>query len=265
MASAVGLLGAVLLILLPMADSAACTKTVRWFDDPPYSFRQADGQIGGFDADLAREVLRRTGCSARFVNMPWARALVELESGNLDVLPGSFRSQQRERYAYFSIPVQQTPNVLYLSPAAAEKYRPATLAELGGTPFRLGVQIGVSYGEHFEALKASPAFHSNLVPVTLRRNAWRMMQMGRIDGMIADEASAEVELRQLGLEQTLLPSKIVVPTDPVMFAFSKASVTADFVAAFDKQLQTLITNGQYRKLRERYFPCGRAGAPTACK
>jgi polar amino acid transport system substrate-binding protein len=259
------LLGAVLLALLAAADCAACTRTVRWFDDPPYSFRQADGQIGGFDADLAREVLRRTGCAIKFVNMPWARALVELESGNLDVLPGTFHSQKRARYAHFSIPIQQTPNVLFLSPAAATKYQPATLAELGGTPFRLGVQIGVSYGEHFEALKATPAFHDNLVPVTLRRNAWRMMQMGRIDGMIADEASAAVELRQLGLEQILLPSNIVVPTDPVMFAFSKASVQPAFVAAFNKQLQDMITSGQYRKLRERYFPCNRVGKAASCR
>jgi polar amino acid transport system substrate-binding protein len=265
MGSAFGLLGTLLLVLLPATDSAACTRTVRWFDDPPYSFRQPDGQVGGFDADLAREVLRRAGCSTRFINMPWARALVELESGRLDILPGTFRSRARERYALFSMPVQQTPNVLYMSPAAAEKYHAATLADLAGTPFRLGVQIGVSYGDHFDALKASPAFHDNLVPVTLRRNAWRMMQMGRIDGMIADEASAAVELRQLGLEQTLLPSKITVPTDPVMFAFSKVSVAPTFVAAFDKQLQAIIANGQYRKMRERYFPCGRNAAPPVCK
>ena len=253
------------LLLLPSAASLACTKTVRWFDDPPYSFRQSDGEIAGFDADLAREVLRRTGCATRFVNMPWARALAELEAGKLDVLPGTFRSSKRERYAHFSIPVQQTPNVLYLSPAAAAKYRPAALEELAGTPFRLGVQIGVSYGEHFEALRTKPAFYGNLVPVTLRRNAWRMMQMGRIDGMIADEASAGVELRQLGLEQVLLPSEIVVPTDPVMFAFSKVSVPHAFVGAFDKELQAMLTNGQYRKLRERYFPCLRDEKVVACK
>jgi len=259
-----GPIGTVLLMLLA-PDSQACTKTVRWFDDPPYSFRQSDGEIAGFDADLAREVLRRTGCATRFVNMPWARALAELESGRLDVLPGTFRSGKRERFAHFSIPVQQTPNVLYLSPAAAAKYRPAALEELAGTPFRLGVQIGVSYGEHFEALRTNPAFHGNLVPVTLRRNAWRMMQMGRIDGMIADEASAGVELRQLGLEQVLLPSSIVVPTDPVMFAFSKASVPPTFVGAFDKELQAMLSNGQYRKLRERYFPCLRDEKVVACK
>lgn len=264
-ARASGFICAALLLLLPAADSLACTKTVRWFDDPPYSFREPDGHIGGFDADVVREVLRRAGCEARFVNMPWARALVELEAGRLDVLPGTFRSGERERYAHFSIALQQTPNVLYLSPSAAAKYRPATLEELAGTPFRLGVQLGVSYGEHFELLRAKPAFHGNLVPVTLRRNAWRMMQMGRIDGMIADEASASVELRQLGLEKVVLPSKIVVPTDPVMFAFSKASVPASFVGAFDKELQAMMSDGQYRKVRERYFPCVRGEKVVACK
>lgn len=260
-----GLICAALLLLLPAADSLACTKTVRWFDDPPYSYRQSDGQIAGFDADLAREVLRRSGCEARFLDMPWARALVELEAGRLDVLPSTFRNSKRERYAHFSIPLQQTPNVLYLTPAAAAKYRPAALDDLAGTPFRLGVQIGVSYGEHVEALQNLPSFRANMVPVTQRRNAWRMMELGRIDGMIADQASAAVELRQLGLEQVLLPSKIAVPTDPMAFAFSKASVPASFVGTFNQHLQAMLADGQYRKLRDRYLLCGRGDRPRACR
>ena len=263
MVSAYGMLAAFLLTVLP-ASGAACTKTVRWFDDPPYSFRQPDGQIVGLDADLARAVLQRMGCHARFVNMPWARALVELETGRLDILPGTLRSAARERFAHFSDPLPTAPNVLYLSPAAARTYRPSTLGELAGTGFRLGVQIGVSYGAVVDALKAT-RFKDNLVPVTLRRNAWRMMEMGRIDGMIADEASANVELRQLGLEKILLPSRVMVATAPVTFAFSKTSIEPGFVTLFSKHVSEMRDDGSYRALRERYLPCASGDKSAVCK
>jgi polar amino acid transport system substrate-binding protein len=245
-------------------DARACQKTVRWYDDAPYSYRAPSGEVAGFDADLMRAVLKRTGCTAVFVNMPWARALIELEAGRLDILSGTFRNPERELYAYFSIPALQSRNVLYWGPAARTRYQLGKLDELVGTRFQLGVQIGVSYGDNFEALKANPRFRNNLVPVTLRRNAWRMMELGRIDGMIVDEASAEVELHQLGLDGVLKPSGIIASSNTSMVAFSKRSISPQFVESFNKALQTMIDNGEYRRIRERYLHCPQDSKVLGC-
>lgn len=249
--------GVLAMVLLPALHAHACDKTVRWYDDAPYSFRAPDGQIRGFDVDLAREVLRRTGCNAVFVEMPWARALAELASGRLDILPSSFRNEEREGFAYFSVPSLQSPNVLYTGRTARVAYRLTKLDDMIGTTFRLGVQIGVSYGDAFETLKTNPRFKDNLVPVTLRRHAWKMMELGRIDGMIADEASAALELQQLGLADMLKPSGMVVSTNTAMVAFSKRSVSPQFVTSFNKALRSMIADGEYRKIRDRYLRCPR--------
>ena len=252
------------LVLLPILHAQGCSKTVRWYDDEPYSFRQADGKVGGFDIDLMREILRRTGCTAVFVEMPWARALVELEAGRLDILSGTFRSKQREAFAHFSIPSLQSQNVLYMGPKARAQYRLTTLDDIVGTAFRLGVQIGVSYGDKFDTLKANPMFKVNQVPVTLRRKAWKMMELGRIDGMIADEASATLELQQLGLADMVKPSGIVVSTTMSMVAFSKRTVSTQFVASFNRALQSMYEDGEYRKIRVRYLHCKPASKILGC-
>jgi polar amino acid transport system substrate-binding protein len=253
------------LALLPVAAASACTRTVRWYDDAPYYSSGNDGQVHGFTADLTRAVLQRQGCEARFVEMPFARALAELEAGRLDILPDSFHSPARARFAHFSIPAIQSPNVLFTTTAAAAKFHLATLDELAGSDFRLAVQIGVSYGEHFDALKAKAQFRDQLSHVTLRRNAWKMMSMGRIDGMIADQASGAVELRQLGLSDTIRPSGLVVSTDTAVYAFSKRSVDPAFVAGFNKALAALIADGQYRKIRARHLPCPAGIEVLGCK
>lgn len=232
-----------------------CLKTVRWFDDPPYSFRASSDEIQGFYADVARAALRHMGCEPLFVEMPWARALLELEKGRLDILPGALRKPGREAYAYFSRPVNRSPNVLFLGKEAAAKYRITKLSDIIGTDFRLGAQIDVSYGASFDALLAKPAFQARLTPVTLRRSAWQMIPINRIDGLIADEVTGLLELQQLGLSQAIAKTQVVVSAEPAMFAFSKQSNSPDVVEGFNKAFNVLLSNGQYKKIAERYLPC----------
>ncbi len=48
------------------AEAQVCVKTVRWFDDAPYSFRGKGGVIQGSSVDLVRAVLtdRAVGVAA---------------------------------------------------------------------------------------------------------------------------------------------------------------------------------------------------------
>ncbi|HEY9103367.1 transporter substrate-binding domain-containing protein [Chitinimonas sp.] len=232
-----------------------CIKSVRWYDDPPYTVRLADGSIGGLNVELAREALRRMGCSMNLVEMPWARALLELEHGRLDILPGALRSEERERYAYFSQPTNRSPNVLFLSKQAANRYPIGELADIVGTEFRLGTQIKVNYGPVYMQLQQNPAFLARLVPITQRRGAWKMLQLGRLDGMIADEVTALMELRQLGLSEAVVKTQVVTADEPAMFAFSKQRINADFVDHFNQALEAMKANGSYQDILNRTLPC----------
>ncbi len=253
-------------LALPLAARAAeCVKTVRWYDDAPYSFRGANGEVIGLEADLAREALQRMDCTARFVEMPWARALVELEAGRLDVLPGALKTPERERFAYFSRPVNRSPNVLFVSKAAAQKFRLTRLTDLIGTDFRLGAQISVSYGAEYAELIKTPEFAARLVPITQRRSAWKMVETGRLDGMIADEVSGLVELQQLGLGEAMVKTRIVASSEPATIALSRQSLTREFADGFDRALVSMMQDGRYKQIRERYVPCPASVENLGCK
>jgi polar amino acid transport system substrate-binding protein len=267
LASALGrpLLTAAIALLAAQAGAAECVKTVRWSDDAPYSFAAPNGEVHGFNADLAREAFARIGCGARFVEMPWARALVELEAGRLDVLPGALRKPEREKFAFFSRPVNRSPNVLFIRKAAEAKYPFQKLGDLIGTDFRLGAQIGVTYGGDFETLAKRPEFNVRITQLTARKSAWKMMEIGRLDGVIADEVTALAELQQLGLSSEIVKSGVVVATEPAAFALSKQSNTADFVRSFDHSLESMLKDGKYKEIRERYVPCTTSIVTLGCK
>jgi polar amino acid transport system substrate-binding protein len=238
-------------VLMPAASAidSPCTKTVRWYDDAPYSYRAPDGRIVGISVDIIRNTLKRMGCHASYIEMPWARALAQLEAGKLDILPGTFRTAQRERFAYFSIPAAQSPNALFLRRALAHRVAGLPLDQLLSTGFRLGVQNGTSFGAQFDAYLASARFKATLTPVTLRRNAWKMMALDRLDGMIADQASGQLELQQLSLEEFVVDSGIIVSTDSSMVAFSRRSVSEDFVAQFNRALSEELAANESKKSR----------------
>lgn len=242
-----------------------CVKTVRWFTDIPYALREADGEIRGLSVEVARTVLQQMGCEAQFVEMPWARALVELEQGRLDILPGALRKPDREVFAYFSRPIHRSPNVLFVGNAAAKRHHITQLSDLVGTDFRLAAQIDVSYGPDYDALMKNPQFRARVSPLTLRSSAWKMIERDRIDGLIADEISGLLELRQLGLSDVISNTRIVVSGAPAYFAFSKKTNDQDFVNAFSNVFTAMLSDGRYKAIAQRYLPCPVSVEKLGCK
>jgi polar amino acid transport system substrate-binding protein len=247
------------------AQAQDCVKTVRWYDDVPYTYRGPDGNPTGLNVEVLQEALSRIGCKARWVELPWARALIALEGGQLDMLPGALKTPERQKFAYFSRAINRSPNVLFMVQSAQGKYPVRKLADLIGTDFRLGIQLGVAYGVEYEALQSNPDFVARLNAVTLRRNAWNMMALGRLDGMIADETTGLVELQQLDLLKTVVKTGLVVSGQPAHVAISQRTSSPDFVQSLDRALGNMFDDGSFRRLRERYVPCPVATDQIGCR
>lgn len=238
------------LVSVPLA---ACEKTLRWDDDPPFSMQLPDGSIGGLYVELNRAVLERLGCVVRLVKLPWARALKELELGRLDVLPGAFRKPEREAYAYFSGTVlPPSRNILFVRRDVPTQYSLRQLADLRDSTFRLGAQIDVSYGESYRQLMADPEYAARVFFTASRSNLWLMVDKGRIDGIIADEHSGQYELQQLGLAKRIGPTEVVVSAESAEVAFSRRTQDEAFVRRYAEILRTLVDEGEDRRILQHY-------------
>lgn len=214
-----------------------------------------DGSVGGIYVDINRQALQRLGCEVRMVRLPWARALLDLEHGRLDVLPGAFRKPEREVYAHFSGAIlPPSRNILFMSREALQRWPLDSLLQLSGSSFRLGAQYGVSYGADYQHLMYDDSFANKVVFNPVRQNLWHMIARGRIDGIIADEHTGHYELHTLGLSEQIEPSAVVVSSDAAEVAFSKLSVQAEFVLHYASVLRELMADGSYEKVVQRYLP-----------
>ena len=247
------------------AAAALCEKTVRWNNDPPYSLRDAQGKVTGFYIDLIDEILTKMNCTMKLQEMPWARALSELEAGRIDILPGALETTERSRFALFSAPINYSPNTLFMKKTAIDKFNLKSLGDISKINFRLGVQVNVAYGAEFDQLVKSPVFLKQLTTVYKSQNAWKMVDIDRIDGMIADEVTGLLELKALNLEDTITKTNLVVSSSPGLVAFSKKTIDKDFVEGFNQQLQAMISSGEYAKIYERHIPCKLSLRTLGCK
>lgn len=246
----------VFLLLLTLLPGAvlACEKTLRWDDDPPFSMQLPSGEVAGIDVDINRAALARLGCQTRLVKLPWARALKALEQGRLDVLSGAFRKPEREVYAHFSGKVlPPSRNILFMHRDALARWPVSHLLELQDTPFRLGAQINVAYGDDYQQLMSREAFASRVSFNASRHNLWRMLERRRIDGLIADEHTGGYEIHQLGLDQRIKATAVVVSSEAAEVAFSKATTSPEFVRRYGVALEQLVADGSYARIVQHYL------------
>ncbi len=255
------LLGTGLGLMLAMVTASACEKTLRRNPDTISQIRLPSGEITGFRQALITEALARMGCRVKVVEMPWARALVDLESGQLDVLPGAFRTPEREAYALFSSLGEHSVNRLFVLSSQAQAWPLKDLADLRQQNFKLGVQPRVSYGAAFDQLARDPQFMQRLVTVSSRQSLWRMLALGRVDGVLADEISGPSEFRQLGLGVEIHATAVTVRGDVSFTAFSRKHHDAEFVQRFDAALLAMEQDGTRLAILKRLGAHSEVGAP----
>lgn len=174
---------------LELSTAHACEVSVRRNPDPATQVRLPSGERSGPQLELVREALRGMGCKVQLVDMPWARALIELKAGRLDVLPGAFRLPERESYAWFSASESLSRNRLFVRTADAQRWRLRELGDLVDAPIRVGVERQVSYGKAFDRLLQGD-LSDRIEWATSRRNLWRMLAIQRVDAVLADEVQS---------------------------------------------------------------------------
>jgi polar amino acid transport system substrate-binding protein len=107
-------------------------------DYPPYSYRNDDGEIGGFDVELAQAVCEYMDWEYEAVPFNWDAKDAELESGACDCIWSGFTINGREDDYTWSMPYSDNTQVILV----AEDSGIETLDDLAGKT--VGVQVATS-------------------------------------------------------------------------------------------------------------------------
>jgi len=206
----------------------------------PYSDVALPGN--GFANDLTAKIMKQAGYEVSVSVLPWVRALEGTESGEFDILPSAWYTEERGQKLLFSMPIAQS-RLVFVKPADS-KFEFHTLKDLTG--LRVGIVSGYTYEPAF---LASPLFQRQAVAdvlANLRRVATR-----HIDLTLDDELTVRfiIHSRAPELEPMLALTRGVLSEQGLFVTFSKQRPdAAKLLADFNAGLARMRADGSYDKL-----------------
>jgi polar amino acid transport system substrate-binding protein len=228
-----------LLVYLLMAAPlvASCELKMRTAVFPPLGMKGDNGQWIGTDIDYTKALLDKVGCKFSILDTPWARGIKMLESGKVDMMLNVTKTPHREQFFYFVGPHRIETIRLITKKRKLPMINTWQQFELLDTV--LIRQRGSIFGDRFDlALTRNPKLKSKLIDLANNEVRLDLVHKGRAAGFFADSAYLNYRLKH-NLEYAILEvHPLIFHSNPVYFAFSKASMDkaqmTKIYAAFDE-------------------------------
>lgn len=243
-------IGAILFSALVGAQSLQ----VRTLENPPLEY-MLDGEVTGVAVDLTREAVRRTDLEANVEIRPWKRVLFEVAEGQADAAINTGRSEEREAWGLF--PEESLIDETYVLFASRPMSLPDDLT--GIENLSLGNQLGYFYGERFHTKVTNDRFRSVETTLTIERNLEKL-KAKRIDLFIGDMLPTRYYISQMGLGNEIhvvlkegTDQPLVLSVSPTYAAFSRKTISPDYVERFSQALRTMKEDGTYSRIVDAYL------------
>ena len=146
----------------------------------PMGFRDKNGEIVGFDIDLAREAARRMGVDVEFKAVDWDGVIFELKSKKIDMVwNGMTITQERKKQIAFS-DTYYTGEQIVVTRAGSDI---DGISDLAGRV--VGTQLGST---SYFALEKNPVFSKvkDIKKYTSNVDALLDLEAGRVEAVIID-------------------------------------------------------------------------------
>ncbi|HKL47615.1 MAG TPA: amino acid ABC transporter substrate-binding protein [Candidatus Izemoplasmatales bacterium] len=147
----------------------------------PMGFRNNDGELVGFDVDLAKEVSERLGVDVRFQPIDWDAKVLELNGGSIDMIWNglTITDARQEEMLFSNAYIANTQMIMVQSGANID-----VMNDL--VDMRVGVQVSSAAEESVLANEINEDF-SELLKYDTYNLALLELENGTIDAVVVDE------------------------------------------------------------------------------
>ncbi|HCE12440.1 amino acid ABC transporter substrate-binding protein [Enterococcus sp.] len=215
----------------------------------PMGFQDDQGEIVGFDVDLAKAVFDLTGTKVTFQAIDWSMKETELDNGTIDMIwNGYTKTDARVKKVLFSDTYMENKQVL----VTAKTSNITSFDDMKDKV--LGAQEGSSGYDTFnnqpEVLKDIVADNDATLYASFNE-AFIDLENGRIDGLLIDRVYAEYYLTQTGKTDDY--NEIESPFEAEDFAVGVRKDDQGLADKINEGLKTLQENGTFAEISEKWF------------
>lgn len=227
---------------IPLISNAEedCTVTVGVNHAPPYRVVTDEG-VTGLYVDIFNEIADRIDCNVRYAEAPFRRVLLMMEEGRVDVMLGPLKTEEREQMMAFVAPVFPPERKLFFY--VREENRITEYDDLYGK--KVGVLAGASYFAEFDT-------DEELIkePIGRYENLMRMLEMDRVDVVVAPELVGRDTVNRLDIDASVSPYQ--VPGEHSYIAISRTSPVFSRQDEIIRVFEQIRQDGTYDQLVRGY-------------
>ncbi len=157
----------------------------------PMCFHDDNGNLIGFDVDLAKEACKRLGVQVEFKPIAWNNKEFEINSGNIDMIwNGLDITEERKAYMIYSIPYMDNRQILMVRKGNDKNIR--TENDLAGKV--VGTQSGSNSETYVDEKKDLKISFDKFITYSIIKEGFEMLNSGQLDVLIIDEVAARYEM-----------------------------------------------------------------------
>ena len=227
-------------------------KVIIGLDDSfvPMGFREKNGQLVGYDVDLARAVFKQYGIKADFQTIDWSMKETELKNGTIDLLWNGYSvTPQRQQKVAFSRVYLLNKQVL------VTKKKDHIQNFAGMTGKSLGVQngsTGMTMLDQYPRLLKDRIKKRKPVLYDTFPNAFIDLNANRIQGILMDQVYANYYIQhQPDKDAYATYSSPQMPADQFAVGMRKGDRTLR--QKVNQGLGRMQKNGELRKINQKWF------------
>lgn len=213
----------------------------------PMGFKDENGEVTGFDVDLARAIGEKLGKEIEFQSIDWSMKEAELNAGNIDFIWNGYTiTEERKAQVAFGTPYLKNRQII-VTLAGSEINSKADLA--GKT---VAAQTGSSAVDAMEAEPDILASFKDGKPITYESNNDVLMDLeaGRVDAVVADEIIVKYYMSKKGEEKFKVLEEDFGKEE---YGVGMRQSDTDLVEAFNKAYSKLKEEGELAAISTKWF------------
>lgn len=202
----------------------------------------------GLNAKIVKTVVSRLGAELDMKYVSFARKLVLMEQGRIDLCAGLHRNAEREKYIHFVEPPYLKFSGKYFFVKKNSGVKLETYDDLHG--LKVATSINSKYFDQFDnddkIIKA---------PVSKVEQKFRMLAKGRVDAVIHSYSGGMNMIKRLGLQDEIVVADFrYLVSNAIYIGVSRKSFLMEKIDDVEALIHEMVEDGEFgRIVDEHYF------------
>ncbi len=227
---------------------------------PPYSWEE-NGKARGINVEAIEEVRRRSGLPIKITLVPWKRRLSQVQKGEVVGAFLSFRTPEREAYAYYmEPPIHYSTYKIFVR--KGEEFSFSSIQDLYGKT--IAKNRGFHITDDFEMAVKNQ--NIDVIEANNMKKGLELLIRGRAKAVVGNVHEVKFFADQLDLSRSIvalpLPIKRPIPAHLIISNKAKIEDRDKVIHLLETTLETMRQEGAMEAIQRKYLPEEMTGGTT---